>query len=150
MRIRAMQVTPVVALISCLSCSAEFQTTNEIVESIHNDRITGKRYAIVNLAQLTPFSWDLVYFFPPGATVENIQETLSMNWPDAARSRVMNLNSHTLVIFTRKGAVVHAYDHPRSLGDFSPLSDKYGYPRDEDTFLVFLEGDKQWLSICRD
>ena len=122
------------------SCSTILPTESEVATIIQEAMDEPK---FLFTLEPTTFEWDRVFFFPPYSSAEVIQDRLGYAWTKAEHSRVTNLDSHTLIVLTKSGRVVHAFDYPRGRGDFSRLVDEAGYPRDA-YFAVFPEGESKW------
>lgn len=76
----------------------------------------------INLAALTDFDWDKVYFFSPKQTRDEVCATVKLNETDCAEKiedRTIGEESQYLV-FTKSEKVVRVLRHKRFFGDFNP------------------------------
>jgi len=136
---------PGLLFVACFtSCSSILPTESEVA-SLIQEAVDQRKMLII--LEPTSFDWDRVYFFPPYSTAAGIQEVLEAEWPDAATSRVIDLDTHTLVVFTDNAQVVHAFDYPRDHADFSHLGNTNGYPRNDAVFTIFLNEEKSWPKV---
>ena len=91
---------------------------------------------ILRLGDLPPFRWERLYLFAPYTPAQVVTDSLGFAWPGAAASRIAQLDTATLMVFTAGGTVIAATMHPRKYGDFAPDLLNRGYTPAEATFRV--------------
>lgn len=69
---------------------------------------------VVNLLEVTPFEWDVVYFFEPYTPVEVIYETVGYRWEPIRETISEGMNQ---IVFLSDGEVVcYIYGYPSNNG----------------------------------
>jgi hypothetical protein len=126
------------------SCNSTLPTESEVATLIQ-EAVDQRK--VLFMLEPTTFDWDRVFFFPPYSRPAVIHDRLGYAWPGAEHTRVASLDTHTLIVFTKAGRVVHALDYPRWRGDFSRLVEESGYARDDAVFSVVPEGEAEWPYI---
>ncbi len=95
-----------------------------------------ERLETVDLAQLAPFRWERLYLFGPYTPASVVTDSLGHAWPGAEASRIAQVDTANLVIFTVGDDVVAATMHPRRYGDFTDDLLGRGYAPAEARFTV--------------
>lgn len=90
----------------------------------------------VDLGQLTPFRWERLYIFAPHTPATVVTDSLGHPWPGAEASRIAQVDTANLLVFTAGDEVIAATMHPRRYGDFAPERLGRGYAPTEATFQV--------------
>ncbi|OXM87458.1 hypothetical protein [Paenibacillus rigui] len=68
----------------------------------------------VNLNDITPFEWDVVYSFDPYTTKDTIYETVGYKWDNISETVNEGMNQ---IVFMRNGKVVcYLYGYPENNG----------------------------------
>lgn len=68
----------------------------------------------VNLTDITPFEWDVVYSFDPYTTKDTIYETVGYKWNNISETVNEGMNQ---IVFMRDGKVVcYLYGYPENNG----------------------------------
>lgn len=74
----------------------------------------GKTVETVNLLDVTPFEWDVVYSFDPYTPKEEIYETVGYRWDNIAETVNEGMNQ---IVFLEDGKVVcYLYGYPENNG----------------------------------
>lgn len=68
----------------------------------------------VNLSDVTPFEWDLVYFFDPYTSKDTIYQTIGYKWDTI--SSTVNGGMNQLVFMKDKKVVCYLYGYPANNG----------------------------------
>ena len=74
----------------------------------------GSSVKYVNLSDITPFEWDLVYSFDPYTPKELIYETVGYKWDSI--SETVNGGMNQLVFMKNKKVVCYLYGYPANNG----------------------------------
>ena len=73
-----------------------------------------KSIETVNLADITPFGWDVVYSFDPYTTKDAIYETVGYKWDNISETVNEGMNQ---IVFLKDGKVVcYLYGYPQNNG----------------------------------
>ncbi len=73
-----------------------------------------KSVETVNLTDITPFEWDIVYSFDPYTTKETIYETVGYKWDEISETVNGGMNQ---IVFLKDGKVVcYLYGYPQNNG----------------------------------
>jgi hypothetical protein len=100
---------------------------------------------VVDLAQITDFDWDIVFFFTPYTPQSEVEQSLGLEWPDLGGSRIEIDEGDTLVVFMKDRTMVRWFDHPCDQGDFSALRLKgRNLARHQARFHIRREGAEAW------
>lgn len=68
----------------------------------------------VNLTDITPFEWDVAYFFAPYTTKDLIYETVGYRWDNISETANEGMNQ---IVFMKDGKVVcYLYGYPKNIG----------------------------------
>ena len=68
----------------------------------------------VNLTDITPFEWDVVYSFDPYTTKDTIYETIGYKWDNISETVNEGMNQ---IVFLKDGKVVcYLYGYPENNG----------------------------------
>ena len=74
----------------------------------------GKSVETVNLSDITPFEWDIVYSFNPYTTKDTIYETVGYKWDNISETVNEGMNQ---IVFLKDGKVVcYLYGYPQNNG----------------------------------
>jgi len=132
----------VVFMISCQNENHKnmefpFEEINNKVSIIIDKDDSGQNKEI-NLADLTPFSWDELYIFKPYTPLSDIEESLGFVWKEANKTFINQEDGFNLLVFIEKKDVIHYTKWPRSKGDFSKI-EKSKYLYDSAKFILKRE-----------
>ena len=73
-----------------------------------------KSVETVNLTDITPFEWDVVYSFDPYTTKDTIYETVGYKWDNISETVNEGMNQ---IVFLKDGKVVcYLYGYPQNNG----------------------------------
>ncbi|PQD94540.1 hypothetical protein CYL18_14120 [Pradoshia eiseniae] len=73
-----------------------------------------KTVETVNLSDITPFEWDVVYSFDPYTTKDTIYETVGYKWDNISETVNEGINQ---IVFLKDGKVVcYLYGYPQNNG----------------------------------
>ena len=73
-----------------------------------------KSVETVNLTDITPFEWDIVYSFNPYTTKDTIYETVGYKWDNISETVNEGMNQ---IVFLKDGKVVcYLYGYPQNNG----------------------------------
>lgn len=107
----------------------------------------------VNLVALVPFEWDELFLFGPYQPSKAICAKLSLSQIECESkiTRQSTDDSEMLMVFRKKGQIVHVEMHFRFHGDFTPIiSDQPITPKNA-VFVVTAEGSaadgRAWLRL---
>jgi hypothetical protein len=102
----------------------------------------------INMSQIAEFEWDRFFVFPPYIPYEEIDRQLGFPWPSAESTGIHQLDSFTLLVFTRGVDVVAYVELPRRNGDFSEINRDGGFSREAAVFAVDREyRGEPWLVL---
>ena len=74
----------------------------------------GKSVETVNLTDITPFEWDVVFSFDPYTTKDTIYETVGYKWDNISETVNEGMNQ---IVFLKDGKVVcYLYGYPQNNG----------------------------------
>ncbi|WP_053345735.1 hypothetical protein [Peribacillus butanolivorans] len=74
----------------------------------------GHSVETINLLEVTPFDWDVVYSFPPYTPKDNIYETVGYKWDTISATVNEGMNQ---IVFLKDGKVVcYLYGYPENNG----------------------------------
>ena len=88
--------------------------------------------SVVNVSELTTFTWDRVFIFPPYTTASEVEKELGFSWSDS--SRIASRDDIVMLAFVDRGHVVRFVDQPRGAADFSACYHRGGFPRSDAVF----------------
>lgn len=78
----------------------------------------------INLVEVTPFEWDVVYSFDPYTTKDKVYETVGYKWDQISETVSEGMSQ---IVFLKNGKVVcYVYGYPENSGygiSFSPKND---------------------------
>lgn len=102
----------------------------------------------VDFATLAEFPWDRLYVFRPYTSCERVLAELGtvLFWYDCGLSGIDSYAWATLIVFTRRGAVVSYLVRSAEPGDFSGLHRAGGYARTEARFQIAANGMMEWIA----
>jgi type II secretory pathway pseudopilin PulG len=152
-------VLSIVIFAIALSYSAIYQTqqaearkkTRERLQAEITNLITQYQNGearLVDLSQISYFSWDKVYMFGPYLWIDAIQERLGYSWrPDDDKFGELETDRpFNYIVFTLDGKVVQYVEYPIGLADFSEAAERIeGYKPDEAIFVINEYGTVLWL-----
>lgn len=72
-------------------------------ENFSNSVISAPKDRLVNLSEITPFEWDVVYFFDPYTSKKQIYETIGFHWNGVQQQGSEGMMQ---ILFINKGKVV--------------------------------------------
>ena len=138
------RLTPLLAVVTIISTAACFRSEEDAVwargEAVGRlvvERLTeNEKLRVVDLAQLAPFRWERLYIFGPYTPAQLVTDSLGYPWAGAEASRIAQVDTANLVIFTVDDEVVAATMHPRRYGDFASELLGRGYAPSEAVFRV--------------
>jgi hypothetical protein len=102
--------------------------------------------ATIDFSNLTLFSWERLYIFPPYTSSEEIDKVLGTVWLGSRLTSIESNEGITLLIFTQKSKVVQYLEFPRYLGDFAMAGNKTGYDRTESLFVLDERNNIVWVN----
>ncbi|MFE4705699.1 hypothetical protein [Peribacillus simplex] len=74
----------------------------------------GHSVETINLLEVTPFNWDVVYSFPPYTPKDHIYETVGYKWDTISETVNERMNQ---IVFLKDGKVVcYLYGYPENNG----------------------------------
>ncbi|MEY9869425.1 hypothetical protein ABIE66_004804 [Peribacillus sp. B2I2] len=74
----------------------------------------GHSVETINLLEVTPFNWDVVYSFPPYSPKDHIYETVGYKWDTISETVNEGMNQ---IVFLKEGKVVcYLYGYPENNG----------------------------------
>lgn len=77
----------------------------------------------IDLREVTPFTWDIAYSFPPYTSKESIYQTVGYKWDRISETVNEGMNQ---IVFMKEGKVVcYLYGYPENNGYGISLSDRY-------------------------
>ena len=117
------------ALLAC--SSADRDLSSEIERLVQRGEGT-----VVNLSEVTDFTWQRLHVFPPYTPVERIHRALGFRWPNDSQTNIEMLDDFTLLVFTTQREVVRFVEHPRNAGDFAYVHREGGYTPETAVFVV--------------
>ena len=109
----------IVALIMLLIILFISQKKNEIWE-VNEDLLKEEVLSInqalktVNLADITPFEWDIAYSFDPYTSKDQIYETVGYKWDDIVET--VNEGMNQIVFMKDSKVVCYLYGYPENNG----------------------------------
>ncbi|GAB3541300.1 hypothetical protein GCM10027443_40450 [Pontibacter brevis] len=119
-----------------LSCS---DSNNDLLDklrsAVEEEEMGENRYNVVDLANLTEFEWDTLYFFQAGEDKRAISDAIGFKWEGAT---VPELNRRLL--FVKDGQVVSYTDYNYRefpLFVYGCNEDRWVYPRSRTRFATF-------------
>lgn len=120
-------------------CSNEVDPLSKAIGRV----VREERTTELRLIEVTPFTWDKVYFFGPYAQHAAICSTLEIKTKDC--DRIVSVASvddgeMTIAFVTGKN-VVHYALHTRWNGDFSPVPKSQPILREAAVFRVIVDGE---------
>jgi hypothetical protein len=88
------------------------------------DAVAQDRPGPIDLAQVTTFDWDAVWFFGPYSKPAQIERRLGFPWSGARKYQMDWRDDAVLVVFTRQREVVRSLAFPRVEGDLVGLGNQ--------------------------
>lgn len=129
-------IWPIVALLWLASCSGSNSNLNDkLMKAVTEGEPGAEGYKTIQMADLTDFDWDTMYYFQPNEDSEAISETLGFKWEGSVVP-----DNHRRLLFVKGQEVVSYVDYFYT--DF-PLfvygcdSDKWVYPKSRTNFASF-------------
>ncbi len=93
----------------------------------------------IDLASITPFTWERVYIFGPYTPTEQIVATVGTRWLGIRETNISSHDGIVLFVFVNKSRVVQQIDYPRS-PDFVDAVRESGYSILEAVFVMDEKG----------
>jgi hypothetical protein len=143
---RLLALLAVTATLATTACFRDAEDATwargEAVGRLVVERLTeNEKLRVVDLAQLAPFRWDRLYIFGPYTPAELVTDSLGHPWAGAEASRIAQVDTANLLVFTSGDEVVAATMHPRRYGDFTTELLGRGYAPAEARFEVERSGE---------
>ncbi|USK68529.1 hypothetical protein [Peribacillus asahii] len=88
----------------------------DVNEALLKEEVLSIGYSVetINLLDITPFEWDVVYSFKPYTTKDDIYETVGYKWDTISESVNEGMNQ---IVFLNDGKVVcYLYGYPENNG----------------------------------
>lgn len=125
----------IVGLVSAAHALADagVRTDSPVSKRIKDEIRAG--HVRVDLRALTDFDWDQLYRFAAYSDEDGIEKSLGFSLPSVKESRTPDSGDLVLLVFVKEGHVVHAFDHPRTAGDFSFIENN-PMPREDAVFMI--------------
>ena len=127
---------PLLALLYFASCSDSNTTFEQKLKTaVTADEAGTNGYKTVNLAELTDFEWDRLYFFQAGEDKKSISDAIGFKWEGAAVDA-----GYRRLLFVKGEEVVSYTDYLYSefpLFVYGCQGDKWVYPSSRSTFATF-------------
>lgn len=105
---------------------------------------------VIDFAEVAPFPWDRLYIFGPYTPRAYIHSCLGFRWQGVRWTSIGDSDGINLVVFVRRGEVVHWFEYPRHRGELGDLTDPRGYAREEARFRVKLLSADGCLALTRE
>lgn len=126
----------VVSVVLLLGCSGSNSGLNEKLKAAVTEGEVGPEgYKTIQMAELTDFDWDTMYYFQPNEDEKAISDAIGFKWEGAEVPE-----NHRRLLFVKGQEVVSYVDY---LYDEFPLfvygcgDDKWVYPKGRTTFASF-------------
>lgn len=135
---------PLLALLWLASCNGSNTALNEKLKTAVTEGETGPEgFHTIQMAELTDFDWDVMYYFQPNEDERAISEVIGFRWEGAEVPE-----DHRRLLFVKGQEVVSYVDY--YYNDF-PLfvygceGDKWIYPKSRSSFASFkyCSGDQE-------
>ena len=127
---------PLLAILFFASCSDSNTSLKEnLREAVTEGEAGPQGYKTVNLAELTDFEWDRMYYFNAGETKNSISDAIGFRW-DGSNVEAGNMR----LLFVKGEEVVSYFDYNYQefpLMVYGCQGDKWVYPRDRSQFATF-------------
>ncbi|HEY0971576.1 MAG TPA: hypothetical protein VGE02_11470 [Gemmatimonadales bacterium] len=138
LRLAAALLVVAASVVACFRDADEaVWARGEAVGRLVVERLTeNEKLRQVDLAQLAPFRWDRLYVFGPYTPARVVTDSLGHPWPGAEASRIAQVDTANLIVFTAGDEVIAATMHPRRYGDFTSELLGRGYAPSEAVFTV--------------
>ncbi|MER2999137.1 hypothetical protein [Pontibacter populi] len=126
------------------SCSGGNKQLLEKLQTAVTSEETGtKGYRTINLAELTDFEWDTLYYFQEGENPRDISDVIGIKWDGSDVP-----GGHSRFLFVKDGQVSSFTDYDLTefpLRVFGCNQDRWVYPRERSTFATFkyCQGDEE-------
>ena len=89
----------------------------------------------LDIAKITPFTWDRLYFFRPYRTSDEIDKILGFEWDDVNKTVIGTYEGISLLVFMEGGKVVQYLEYPRGLADFAKLDNGMFFTPQQSCFI---------------
>ncbi|WP_276497663.1 lipoprotein [Pontibacter litorisediminis] len=129
-------ILPLLALLWLAGCNGSNTALNEKLKAAVTEGEAGPEgYKTINMAELTDFDWDMLYFFQPNEDEQAISDVIGFTWDGAEVPE-----NHRRLLFVKGEEVVSYVDY--YYNDF-PLfvygcgDDKWVYPKSRSEFASF-------------
>lgn len=117
MKTKKIGITAIVVLLGIvLFIQLGKQEVWEANETLLKEKILSLDQSVetINIVQLTPFAWDVVYSFDPYTSKEQIYETVGYKWDRITETVSEGMNQ---IVFLQDGKVVcYVYGYPENNG----------------------------------
>jgi hypothetical protein len=125
------------ALAGCEQRKSLATVEDLISQSISAASLTNSGF--VNIASITPFPWDKVFFFHPYTAPAAIDDALGFVWKNPAKDEIEFSDGFELIVFVRHSRVVKIARIKRSLCDWD-LAGHNGFVAGKAVFSIGYSG----------
>jgi len=96
----------------------------------------------INLAEITPFSWDEVHLFGPYTPLSTLDNRFGFSWRKVCYTQINVSEGYTLFVFTESREVLHCFEYRADEYFFSTTDNLSGLPIERASFILDVETNR--------